>query len=379
MPAPLALEFETYAPTSSVNGASMNRCEVNRLLKSNQLSVGGPSSLTQSKMIFETGPRFAGTPLSIQPSLEHAMPTIYLKTNNISAAVTIALALSIATPLWAKSTAAQATQVSNGAGQVGEWQGSQAFAPDLRIAMMGMGEMGMEMGMGAMGKPKQMDKMPNKGGMDDKPMKGNMPADAPMPDNDAAMNMQEPMASQPRSDMMGSMRGSMKGGGMSNMAPIAKLPGFPGAPHLYHVGSTGFFLDHSQHITLSAGQQSALNRIKEKSSVDQTNTDRRLADLEQELWLLTAADVPDAAKIGAKIRAIESLRSDQRLTFIRAVGEAGKVLTAEQKTALQGKDPMTGQSPTAAGKTAPVPAARKAPMPATPAAMPATPAPMQME
>lgn len=305
------------------------------------------------------------------------MSTTYAKSRINCATVTIALALGVATPLWAKSPATQVPEASTEAGVVSAWQGPHAFAPDLRIAMMGMGEMGMEMGMGAMGKPKQMDKMPDKGGMGDKPMNGNMPADAPMPGNDPAMAMPEPMAKQPKSDMMGSMRGSMKGGGMSNMAPIAKLPGFPGAPHLYHVGSTGFFLDHPQHITLSAGQQAALNRIKDKSAVDQTNTDRRLADLEEELWLLTAADVPDAAKIGAKIRAIESLRSDQRLTFIRAVGEAGKVLTAEQKTALQGKDPMTGQPPIAAGKTAPVPPARKAaPVPAPPAAMPA---PMQME
>lgn len=286
------------------------------------------------------------------------MSTTYLKTNIISAAAMVALSLGVGTPLWAKS---------------------QVLAPDLRIAMMGMGDMGMEMGMDAMGKKKQMDKMPDKGGMGDKPMKDNMPAGAPMPDTDPSMNMQEPMANQPRSDMMGSKRGSMKSGGMSNMAPMAKLPGFPGAPHLYHVGSTGFFLDHPQHITLSAAQQTALSRIRDKSAVDQTNTDRRLADLEQELWSLTSADVPDAAKIGAKIRAIESLRSDQRLSFIRAVGEAGKVLTNEQKTALQGTDPMTGRPPTAAGKTAPVPAARKAaPMPVTPAPMPAMP-PMQME
>ncbi len=306
--------------------------------------------------------------------------SIYLKTNIISAAVTVALALSMATPLSAKSPAAGAVGASNGVSEVGAWQGAQAFTPDRRVAMMGMGEMGMEMGMDAMGKKKQMDKMPDKGGMGDKPMKGNMPADASMPASDPAMTMQEPMADRPRSDMMGSMRGSMKSGGMSNMAPMAKLPGFPGAPHLYHIGSTGFFLDHPQHITLSTGQQAALNRIKDKSAVDQTNTDRRLADLEQELWSLTSADVPDAAKIGAKIRAIESLRSDQRLAFIRAVGEAGKVLTADQKTALQGTDPMSGQPPTAAGKTAPVPAARKAAtMPATPAPMPATPAPMKME
>jgi Spy/CpxP family protein refolding chaperone len=54
------------------------------------------------------------------------------------------------------------------------------------------------------------------------------------------------------------------------------------------------------------------------------------------LWELTAADQPDAAKIEAKVREVEKLRGDQRLAFIRAVGEAAQVLTDEQRKVLLG-------------------------------------------
>lgn len=238
-------------------------------------------------------------------------------------------------------------------GSASAWaQASEAAHPDISLAMMDMDEMA---------KMKKMDKMDKKpgmagmAGMADKKMKGKMPmaADAAMPD--AADSTQDPMAAPANSDMMGRMRGPMQGRpGMKNMAPTG-LPGFAGASHLYHVGATGFFLDHPQHIALSTAQQTALNRIKEKSSLDGANSERRVEDSEQELWTLTSAEAPDAAKIDTKVRAIETLRGDQRLAFIRAVGEAGKVLTAEQQAAVLGTGPMTGnKAPSATGKPAPM-------------------------
>ena len=60
---------------------------------------------------------------------------------------------------------------------------------------------------------------------------------------------------------------------------------------------------------------------------------------EQDLWTLTAADQPDAAKIEGKIAEIGKLRGDERLGFIRAVGEASKLLTDEQRKILTGFAP----------------------------------------
>ena len=180
-------------------------------------------------------------------------------------------------------------------------------------------------------------------------MGGGMPPDKPM-----SGGMQAPMTGSPPMDIpMGRMR-PPAAGGMSGMAPRSGLPGFPGASHLYHVGATGFFLDHPQHITLTTEQQTTLNRIKEKSLLDRANSDRRIEDAEQELWTLTAADSPDAAKIEATIRAIEKSRADQRMAFIRAVGEASTVLTPDQRAALLGTKPPAGAKPSGAGKPAPM-------------------------
>jgi Spy/CpxP family protein refolding chaperone len=153
---------------------------------------------------------------------------------------------------------------------------------------------------------------------------------------------------------MGSMGGSNAKGnaGMAKMQRFSALPGFPGASHMYHIGSTGFFLDHPEHITPSPKQQANLNRLKEKALMEKSSAQRNIDEAEQELWALTGADQPDAAKIEAKVREIEKLKADQRLAFIRSVGEAAKILTDEQREALllgSGKadaaDPHAGHKP----------------------------------
>lgn len=232
---------------------------------------------------------------------------------------------------------------------------SQVIVSDFHLAMMDEME--------------DMDKMKKKGGMGNMgagKMGGNMPPDDAMPNADSSSSMQDPMAAPPSSCMMGCMGDSMQKPSMKKMTPNSRLPGFPGASHLYHIGSTGFFLDHPQHITLSTEQQSALNRIKEKSLLERANFNRRIEDNEQMLWILTAADAPDATKIDLKVRAIEKLRSDQRLAFIRAVGEAGKVLTSNQRAALLGTMSPTGKkaAPTSSSPTpTPTPMPEPTPMP----------------
>ena len=122
--------------------------------------------------------------------------------------------------------------------------------------------------------------------------------------------------------------------GMS--APTSAMPGQPGASHLYHVGSTGFFLNHPQHITLTADQKGTLNRVKEKAMLDRASGQRKIDQTEQELYILTGADQLDNSRVQAKIGEIEKLRADQRMNFIQAVAEASKVLTHDQHQALIG-------------------------------------------
>ena len=127
---------------------------------------------------------------------------------------------------------------------------------------------------------------------------------------------------------------SMKG--MGEMKTASSLPGSPGVSRLYHVGATGFFLNHSEHITLSTKQQAALNVVQRKALLSKFTAQRKIEEAEQELWELTGADEPDAAQIQATVQAIEKLRGEQRMAFIQSVGEAAKVLTAEQRQMLFG-------------------------------------------
>lgn len=141
---------------------------------------------------------------------------------------------------------------------------------------------------------------------------------------------------------MGSMGKSPGAGG--TMAMPSALPGFPGASHLYHVGASGFFVDYADRIGLSIEQSTALNGIKQRSLIDQSAAQRKAEEAEQALWMLTAADQPDGAAIEAKVREIEKIKSDARLTFVRAVGEAANVLTVEQRKMVLGMVPMPGSA-----------------------------------
>ena len=187
-------------------------------------------------------------------------------------------------------------------------------------------------------------------------MMGGMPMkDGGMPMKDGGMPMESDNMEMSSMMGMGPM-GNNPPGPMFNSA----LPGFPGASHLYHIGATGFFLDHPQHITLTTDQQVALNKIKDQTLQAKSAADRNIEQAEQELGMLTAADQPDASKIEAKVRDITKLAADQRLAFIRAVGEAAKILTADQRKSLTGfappvpAMPMTPSAPAAMPNATPM-------------------------
>ena len=141
-------------------------------------------------------------------------------------------------------------------------------------------------------------------------------------------------------DMMGAIAGDVAESssikGMGEMKLAFSLPGSPGVSRLYHVGAAGFYLNHSEHITLTTRQQAALNVVQRKALLSKFTTQRKIDEAEQELWELTGADEPNAAQIQATVKAIEKLRGEQRMAFIQSVGEAAKVLTEEQRRMLMG-------------------------------------------
>ncbi len=176
---------------------------------------------------------------------------------------------------------------------------------------------GMKMGMGKMGKMGGMNKGMGKMGMG-------------------------PMG-------MGKMSMGSMGAMPSSSMQISALPGFPGASHLYHIGATSFFLDHSDHIVLTTEQVTQLNQARESAQLQQATNQRKIEQAEQELWVLTGSDAPDAAKIDAKVREIEKLRGDGRIAFIRAIGEGARILTEEQRMQLSGMAAPASSMPSMSG------------------------------
>lgn len=213
---------------------------------------------------------------------------------------------------------------------------------------MRMGEMGRGMGMG------EMSNMPPGGEMGGMGMMEMHKGEMGMPPEGMRMPMGEmgamgssagntPPATSGGMQMGGGTAGAQTGASSGmRMGPTPRagrsasaLPGNPGASHLYHIGSTGFFLDQPQ-LTLTSEQRAALNRIKERALLERSTAERRIEQAEQELWALTGADQPEAAKVEAKLKEVEQLRTNQRMAFIRAVGEASNVLTADQRNTVLG-------------------------------------------
>ena len=222
-----------------------------------------------------------------------------------------------------------------------------AASPSVRMAMMDDKEMG-SMGGQSSSSMSGMGGMPGSspGGM------GGMPGSAQGGMGGMSGTSSGGMGSGCCMGSMGQAPGSGSAGN-SGMSMQTSLPGFPGASHVYHVGATGFFLEFADKLSLSTQQRTSLNDIKQRTLVDQSNQQRKVDEAEQALWLLTAADQPDAALIEAKAREIEKLKADQRLDFIRAVGEAAKVLTDDQRKIVLGMAPMPGSA--AAPASAPKP------------------------
>ena len=140
-------------------------------------------------------------------------------------------------------------------------------------------------------------------------------------------------------DMMGRMARAPQ------MAGQAALPGFPGLSHLYHIGSTDFFLDHPEHIALTTDQQRQLGQIKETALLEKASTQRKIEETEQQLFTLTGADQPVLADIQAKVREIGELQGQQRIAYIQAVGQAARILTEEQRKSLVGLNPAMVTDP----------------------------------
>lgn len=211
-----------------------------------------------------------------------------------------------------------------------EAQLGQAQGPSQENSEMPMPEQSSTSGMSSMGMKGGMGMM-NMGG-------GSMAASSETTDGGMGMGgigmMQ--MGKMKMASMMGK---SPMMGGMQGMTDSAPLPGFPGASHLYHLGATGFFLDHGSHISLTTEQTAALNKIREKAALATSESDRAIEEAEEKLWKLTSSGQPDISAIQSKVEEISKLQANKRIAFIRSIGEAAKLLTEDQRKSLTGFAP----------------------------------------
>ncbi len=110
------------------------------------------------------------------------------------------------------------------------------------------------------------------------------------------------------------------------------------APHLLHVGAKDFYLDHAQHIGLSADQKTNLEKVKSASTDDKAASQKQISVAQGELWQLTSADQTNTPAIDMKFKEIATMQANEQLMFIHSVSEASNVLTPEQR--MQVVQPM---------------------------------------
>ncbi len=158
----------------------------------------------------------------------------------------------------------------------------------------------------------------------------------------APMAMEEPSGGNPSMNMPQSAGSAPIGmARMLGRPPMASsanakgsLPPAIGAPHIYHLGADTFFLDQASAIGLTGDQRIKLTALKEDATASYATVQRRIDQGEQDLWVLTASEAPQLPKIDMKIAEIARLTGQQRMAFIRQVGEAVGVLSDAQRKAV---------------------------------------------
>ena len=96
-----------------------------------------------------------------------------------------------------------------------------------------------------------------------------------------------------------------------------------------------FILRNREKLDLSAAQVKSLEQLKNDFQKESIRRDADLRVAEMDLNGLLVADKVDMAKVDAKVREIERLRSDLRIARIRTIQKGKEVLTADQRKRLQ--------------------------------------------
>jgi hypothetical protein len=96
-----------------------------------------------------------------------------------------------------------------------------------------------------------------------------------------------------------------------------------------------FILRNREKLDLSATQVKNLEQLRNDFQKESIRKDADLRVAEMDLNGLLGADKLDMAKVEAKVREIERLRTDLRIARIRTIQKGKEVLTADQRKKLQ--------------------------------------------
>ncbi|MGH8058914.1 MAG: Spy/CpxP family protein refolding chaperone, partial [Candidatus Entotheonellia bacterium] len=152
----------------------------------------------------------------------------------------------------------------------------------------------------------------------------------------------------------GAMGPAMMGGGFGGFGTVGPTGGFggggglgplgggpwgawgptPGATTPLETGVTGHLLQQSQNYRLSPDQMRQLQDIQNVAQTTAIGVAAAIQAGEQELNTLMRAVPVDLVRVEAKIKEIEGLRAQQRLTHANALAQAYSALTPEQGAQL---------------------------------------------
>jgi len=96
-----------------------------------------------------------------------------------------------------------------------------------------------------------------------------------------------------------------------------------------------FILRNREKLDLSAAQFKSLEQLRNDFQKESIRRDADLRVAEMDLNGLLVADKVDMAKVEAKVREIERMRSDLRIARIRIIQKGKEILTADQRKKLQ--------------------------------------------
>ena len=96
-----------------------------------------------------------------------------------------------------------------------------------------------------------------------------------------------------------------------------------------------FILRNREKLDLSAAQVRNLEQLRNDFQKESIRKDADLRVAEMDLNGLLGADKVDMAKVEAKVREIERLRTDLRIARIRTIQKGKEQLTADQRKKLQ--------------------------------------------